>query len=364
MSGKSARASGKIPLLQLHALKFSMRSFTGGAFLAALGLVPLMTRGADVRADFLHLIDRPRVPLAAQVTALPADGTLLEFHFTFDSDAQQRVPGVLLENAATTGRRPVVIALHGTGGTKTDELPLLRELARRGFIVVAIDGRYHGERTHDGHGSAEYQQAILRAWREQREHPFFYDTVWDVMRLIDYLQTRDDVDPTRIGLFGVSKGGIETYLAAAVDPRVAAAVPCIGLESFQWALQNNAWQSRIETIQDAFNAAAKEAGVAAPDARFVHQFYARVAPGLDDEFDGPAMAPLIAPRPLMVINGDSDPRTPLAGFRLCIDAAHAAYRAADAEDHLLVRIQEKTGHKVNEDSEAAAIEWFVKWLKP
>ncbi|HVS72300.1 MAG TPA: acetylxylan esterase [Phycisphaerae bacterium] len=44
--------------------------------------------------------------------------------------------------------------------------------------------------------------------------------MWDIMRLIDYLDTRADVDPQRIGIYGVSKGGIEAYLAAAVDPRI------------------------------------------------------------------------------------------------------------------------------------------------
>ena len=129
-------------------------------------------------------------------------------------------------------------------------------------------------------------------------------------------------------------------------------------------MENNAWQSRIGTIQNAFDAAAKEAGVTKPDGQFVHDFYARVAPNIDGEFDGPAMATLIAPRPLLTINGDSDARTPLAGLKLCTDAATAAYQAAGAEDHFIVRIQEKTGHKVNPDSQTAAIDWFVKWLKP
>src|SRR5262249_6471679 len=137
-----------------------------------------------------------------------------------------------------SGRSPVVIVLHGTGGNKEGQLPLVRELAAKGFVAVAIDGRYHGERTKAGKGSAEYQEAILRAFREQREHPFFFDTVWDVMRLVDYLGTRDDVDPKRIGLIGFSKGGIETYLAAAVDERIAAAVPCIGVQSFRWAMEH------------------------------------------------------------------------------------------------------------------------------
>jgi dienelactone hydrolase len=268
--------------------------------------------------------------------------------------------------ATSTGRRPVVISLHGTGGTKDGELPFLKMLVAKGFLAVAIDGRYHGERTRAGKGSTEYQEAIVRVWRESQasEHPFFYDTVWDVMRLIDYLQTRDDVDPQRIGLYGVSKGGIETYLSAAVDPRIAAAVPCIGVQSFKWALDNNSWQSRIGTIQTAFDTVAKEAKVEKPDSAFVQKFYDRVVPRIYAEFDGPAMLPLIAPRPLMTINGDSDARTPLPGLKLCTDAAQKVYDAAGASDHFLVRIQEKTGHKVNPESQALAIEWFVKWLKP
>src|SRR6185437_13871657 len=125
-------------------------------------------------------------------------------------------------------------------------------LADVGFIAVAIDGRYHGERTQAGKGSIEYADAIVHAWRDGKEHPFYYDTVWDVMRLVDYLKTRKDVDAKRIGLIGISKGGIETYLAAAVDKRIAVAVPVIGVQSFRWALENDQWQGRVKTIQNAF----------------------------------------------------------------------------------------------------------------
>jgi dienelactone hydrolase len=274
------------------------------------------------------------------------------------------VPGILFKSPTGPPSRPVVIALHGTGGAKEDMIPLLRQLALRGFIAIAIDGRYHGERSTSGEGIASYETAILSAWHDQKEHPFFFDTVWDVMRLIDYLDTRPDVDAARIGMYGVSKGGIETYLTAAVDPRVGVAVPCIGLESFKWALDNNRWQPRIETIQDAFDSAAKEAGIARPDSNFVHQFYEKVAPGLDGEFDGPSMAPLIAPRPFMPINGEIDPRTPPGSLKLCTDAAQAAYDAAGVPDHFLVRIEKNTAHQVTPDSQTAAIEWFAKWLKP
>ncbi|MSU20747.1 MAG: alpha/beta hydrolase [Pedosphaera sp.] len=316
------------------------------------------------RAAFLEVIERPKVALAADVRELPSTNGLLRVHFGFATDAEQRVPGILVKPSKTSDRFPVVIALHGTGGTKEGQLELLTELAGKGFIGVAIDGRYHGERTKAGRGSVEYQEAILRTYRTGKEHPFLYDTVWDVMRLIDYLETRDDVDAERIGLIGFSKGGMETYLAAAVDPRIAVAVPCIGVQSFRWSLEHSSWKSRVETIQAAVNSAALDAGVAEINADFVRKFYDRVVPGIYAQFDGPSMLPLIAPRPLLAINGDSDARTPLPGLDECATSAKQAYLAVQAETKFQLLIQEKTGHKVTPDSLRAALGWFVKWLKP
>jgi dienelactone hydrolase len=327
-------------------------------------IVKLQREKAQNRAEFLKLIDRPRAPLAPEVKELGATDGMAQTHFTFASDAEQRVPGILVKQAKSVGRRPVVVALHGTGGNKESQMALLKELAGLGFIGAAIDGRYHGARTRAGKGSAEYNEAILRAYRAGREHPFLYDTVWDVMRLIDYLETRADVDTKRIGLIGFSKGGMETYLAAAVDPRVAVAVPCIGVQSFRWALENDSWKSRVETFQAALNGASKDAGVAEINAGFVRKFYDRVVPGVYQEFDGPEMLPLIAPRPLLVINGDSDARTPMPGVMECAARARTAYAAARAEDKFQLLVQEKTGHAVTPVARQAAIAWFVKWLKP
>ena len=318
---------------------------------------------SNPRADFRKLVARPQVALTPQVEPLAGTNGLVQFRFSFASDASNRVPGILLASTNFSGRRPVVIALHGTGSSKGNMAALCRKLADTGFIAVAIDGRYHGERK-SGKGETDYEAAIVRAWQGSGEHPFYYDTVWDVMRLVDYLQTRDDVDPARIGLIGISKGGIETYLTAALDPRIAVAVPCIGMESFRWALDNNAWQGRIDTIQPAFDAIAKEAGVIKPDASFVKRFYDRVVPGIAGEFDGPQMIALIAPRPLLVINSDSDNHTPLPGVSECVDAAEKIYAADNATNHFAVIIQKNTGHQVKPESERAAIEWFVKWLKP
>lgn len=319
---------------------------------------------AQTRAAFLKIIDRPRVALAAETKDTGETNGVAYSRFTYASDAEQRVPGILLKQSKGTGRRAVVIAAHGTGGNKEGQIGLLRTLADKGFAAVAIDGRYAGDRIKTGKGTAEYNAAITRAFSTGQSHPFYYDTVWDLMRLVDYLETRDDVDAKRIGLIGFSKGGIETYFTAAADPRIAVAVPCIGVQSFQWALENNAWKGRIGTIQGAFNAAAKEAGVTDADAAFVRKFYDRVVPGIYDQFDGPVMLTLIAPRPLLVINGDTDDKTPVPGIELCATAARAAYHGANAQERFVLRVQLNTGHKVNADSQQAAVEWFVKWLKP
>jgi dienelactone hydrolase len=339
----------------------------GGVALLVLfySVIMAQTQASNATSTaFLKLIARARVPLAPEIKRLDANDGLEQWHFTFAAEAQQRVPGLLIKPAKTQGRRPVVISLHGTGGTKESQVELLKELARLGFIGVAIDGRYHGERTKAGKGAVEYNDAILRAYRTGQEHPFLYDTVWDVMRLLDYLTTREDVDSARIGLIGFSKGGMETYLTAAVDDRVAVAVPFIGVQSFRWALENDAWRSRVETFQAAINAAAQDEDVREIKADFVRKFYDRVMPGIADRFDGPQMLPLIAPRPLLVINGDSDPRTPLPGLMEAVENARKAYKQARAEEKFALTIQTKTGHAVTPEARQIALAWLQKWLQP
>jgi hypothetical protein len=75
------------------------------------------------------------------------------------------------------------------------------------------------------------------------------------------------------------------------------------------------------------------------------------------------MLPLIAPRPLLVIIGDRDDRTPRAGVELCISAAKVAYRQQQAEDQFQFLVQENVGHAVTPQSEKYALEWLKKQLK-
>ena len=113
------------------------------------------THAADARPDFLTIIKRPRVGLSPRVEELPSTNGIAQFHFSFASDREQRVTGILMKSEVSRGRRPVVIALHGTGGSKNNMLSLCRKLATNGFVAVAIDGRYHGERTRAAKGAVE-----------------------------------------------------------------------------------------------------------------------------------------------------------------------------------------------------------------
>jgi alpha-beta hydrolase superfamily lysophospholipase len=275
------------------------------------------------------------------------DAELYDIAFDWDlSDEADWLVGTL---AATTVLEP------GCGSGR-----MLEALADRGFVAVAIDGRHHGERAAT---SGAYLQAILRAYRTGQGHPFLYDTVWDTLRLIDYLQTDADLDPSRIGVMGISKGGMETYLAAAADPRIAAAVPVIGVQSFRWALDHDRWQPRVETILGAIAAAARDS-FAPLDAEFVRGFYDRVVPGIYSDFDGPAMLPLIAPRPLLVVNGELDALTPLQGVREAADAAQRAYEQAGARDRFRLIVQDGAGHEFTPAAQRATLDWLVRWLKP
>jgi dienelactone hydrolase len=335
--------------------------------LAALLLAPRQ----DARAGLLELLDRPRVPADPQVAEVAEAGETAVERLSIASErkrdgAVERVPILLVRPAKREGRRAAVIVLHGTGGNKEGQRGWLNELARRGMIGVAIDARYHGERSGGAKGAAAYNEAILKAFRakpEEQEHPFYYDTVWDLWRTVDWLCARDDVDPDRLGMIGFSMGGIQTWLAASVDVRIRAAVPAIAVQSFRWSLENERWQGRANSIKAAHEGAAKDLGAEKVDARVCRALWTKVIPGILDRFDCPRMIRLFAGRALLVVSGDQDPNCPFEGARLAIAAAEEAYAEAGCPEKLRVMVAEGVGHKVTPEQTAAAHAWFERWLK-
>ena len=231
---------------------------------------------------------------------------------------------------------------------------------------MAIDARYHGARAGGAKGAAAYNAAIARAWRtkpgQPMEHPFYYDTSWDLWRLIDILSARDDIDADRLGMIGFSMGGIETWLAAAVDERIKVAVPAIGVQSFRYSLDNDQWHGRANTIKQAHELAAQDLGEPAVNQKVCRALWSKVIPGMLEQFDCPSMLRLFAGRALLIVGGNKDPNCPYGGAKIAIASAERAFHEAKAPDHLRVLIA-PVGHTVTAEQRAAALEWFQRWLK-
>jgi dienelactone hydrolase len=335
--------------------------------LLLLLLAPVQETPAQVREAFVKLLDRPKVALDPQARETKTEGGFLTELLSIASEKTERVPILLVRPAKLEARAPAVVVLHGTGGNKESQRAWLEKLARKGMIGVAIDARYHGERVPGVKGAAAYNEAVTRAWRarpgEPQEHPFYFDTAWDLWRVIDWLETRPDVDPSRLGMIGFSMGGIQTWLAAAADERVKVSVPAIGVQSFRWSLENERWQARARTIAAAHDAAAKDLGETTVNARVCRELWNKVSPGILDRFDGPSMIRLFAGRPLLVLNGEKDPNCPIEGARLAFAAAEEAFRAAGCPERLKIDVAPGVAHQVTKEQHDLALDWFERWLR-
>ena len=263
--------------------------------------------------------------------------------------------------------RPALILCHATGGARGSLAASARAAAAHGYIVATPDARWHGGWLADGgadRGGARrvYGDALVAGLAGDKGHPFLLDSVWDGARIIDWLTSLPDVDPTRIGATGVSLGGMQAWLLAAADPRLSAAAPLIGVQSFSYAAENDAWRARAGSIGEPFAAAAKKEGKAEPDAATFRGVLDALAPGLRTVYDAPASIAAIAPRPFLAVNGDADARCPAAGVRAAFDAAAPAYAAANASDALRVVLEPGVGHEVTAGMTGEAFSWFDRWL--
>lgn len=320
----------------------------------------------EAKAALLKLLDRPKVPAdrKSEGEPLEKDG-LVYTRWSFASEKDERVPVLQVAPAGDTSKLPVMIVLHGTGGNKEGVVSWLEEFAKSGIVGVAIDARHHGGRSGGKKGSEAYVAAITQAWRtpvgQPRKHPFYYDTVWDLWRLTDVLQADDA--KRKVGMLGISMGGIQTWLAASVDDRVSVAAPLIAVQSFKWSLENDKWQGRANTIKAAHEAAAADLGEPVVNRRVCRELWSTIIPGILDDFDCPNLIRLFAGRALFISNGDKDANCPVEGARIAVAAAKDAFAKSGDEAKLEVHIGENVGHTVTPEHRKAAMAFCVKWLK-
>src|ERR1700683_2462112 len=153
----------------------------------------------------------------------------------FDTEEPMSVPAYLLVPADRAGAPPgpAVLACHGHGPGKSQAVGLEHtdmpnadyalQLARRGYVVLAPDLRFFGERRGwdpEDHYACDTNlvHAAMAGWKPLAQN------IWDLRRSLDVLEQHPLVDPARLGMVGISYGGTVTLFTAAVDTRVAGSV--------------------------------------------------------------------------------------------------------------------------------------------
>jgi cephalosporin-C deacetylase-like acetyl esterase len=252
-----------------------------------------VTRGG-VRYD-------PTLPLDAEVTprfdAKNPPALALTYHVRYKGGGGESVPALLVVPAGAKAGSPVpcIVFQHGLGGRKEEVFLLSAAAAKRGYASFFMDAAYHGERVPKG-------GKTIADLNLPEFHTAVGQTIADLRRGVDFLATRPEIDGKRVAYVGASLGGILGGVFAADEPRVKAAV--------LWAA-GGGWGNIISRSEHRFadrfrkgpNAATAEA----------------IATELSD-VDPLKTVGLIAPRPVLFINGDKDNVVPVS----CANDLYAA----------------------------------------
>jgi len=151
----------------------------------------------------------------------------------------QTLPGVFMTASAwvpkISGKLPAVLCVHGHwAGAKQDPHVQARcaGLARLGFFVLAVDAFGAGERA-IGEQLGEYHGEMTAATLFPIGRPLSGIQVYENGRAVDYLCSRPEVDPQRIGITGASGGGNQSMYAGAWDERFKAVAPVCSVGTYQ-----------------------------------------------------------------------------------------------------------------------------------
>jgi cephalosporin-C deacetylase-like acetyl esterase len=206
------------------------------------------TRQREVRKKILALIGTlpEKTPLNAKsLGTTQADGFRIE-KILYESQPNFPVTALLYlpdaKPGATQQRLPAIVVSPGHGFTgKATDYTFASIFARNGFTVLSYDPIGQGERLQYP-DPADPSKTLLKAATGEHGEAGLQPTLigdapariiaWDSIRAVDYLLSRPEVDPNRIGAFGCSGGGTMTALLAALDTRVHAIGVACYLTSF------------------------------------------------------------------------------------------------------------------------------------
>ena len=242
------------------------------------------------------------------------------------------------------GPLPTILYVCGHSRNVIDGVPLGAKVgyqhhgawyARNGYACLTIDTLQLGEIEGIHHGTYRYG---MWWWLNRGYTPAGVEA-WNCVRALDYLETRPEIDKTRFGVTGRSGGGAYSWWIAAIDDRIKAAVPTAGITD----LQNHVVDGTVEGHCDCM---------------FMVNTY---------RWDYPQVAALVAPRPLLISNTDSDRIFPLDGVVRTFEKARRIYRLygeelRGAESDVALNISPGP-HKDTQELNTHEFRWFNHYLK-
>ncbi|HBJ35242.1 MAG TPA: acetylxylan esterase, partial [Planctomycetaceae bacterium] len=245
----------------------------------------------------------------------------------------------LYRPANVTQPLPTILYVCGHANVKKDGVSLGNKtayqhhglwFARNGYVCLAIDTIQLGEIEGIHHGT--YRHGMW--WWNNRGYTPAGVEAWNCIRALDYLETRPEVDAKRFGVTGRSGGGAYSWWTAALDDRIAAAVPVAGITS----LHNHVVDGCVEGHCDCM---------------FMVNTY---------QWDFPMLAALVAPRPLLISNTDKDGIFPLEGVVDVHRQVRRIYQLHNGSANLGLQITEGP-HKDTQELHIHAFRWFNRHLR-
>lgn len=274
----------------------------------------------------------PRTPLAATVTGVLERGDYVVEKVHFQSVPGAYVIGNLYRPAKVEGRLPAVLYLcgHTKGKVNAPYQANPRWFGQHGYVALVLDPIQLGESQGFHHGTSRGERWD---WPSRGYTPAGTE-VWNAMRALDYLETRPDVDSDRMGVTGLSGGGVISWCLGAADERVKVVVPVCQSGSIEHVVVDRATDGHC-------------------DCAFWINYY---------RWCWPAIGALIAPRSLLIAAGSEDVLWRPYGYR---DVAHRIRRqyAELGVDNRFDLVEDLTPHGYTPKLRRAIFTWFNTHLK-
>jgi dienelactone hydrolase/outer membrane lipoprotein-sorting protein len=254
--------------------------------------------------------------------AAPDEGYTIT-RFTYDGFRGEKIPCLITRPITSKSQRlPAIIFLHGIGQNKNFLKVITAPFNRAGFIVASFDQYTQGER------KSARRDSVLAELAAFVERPA--KTINETRRLIDYLQTRSDVDPRRIYLVGASYGAIMGSTVMARDKRLRAGVLVYGGGDFSKFLDTKANHLGVAAVMGVTGSRNLDPEkVPLPELTSAQERQAGAVLGLVKPFvklffgmvDPVRYAAQISPTPVYFQNGTHDVLIPAAAAKALQDAA-------------------------------------------